>query len=130
MPKRESEDYVRYTIIVLAVVLVILFIFLFLQYRNLRRSQVIEQREAWISAVLKDHEAKGPLTASDINIVRPWMTFDYVNKLFNIPSNYLATALTISDPYYPQVSIGAYAKNKNIDVNIFLNQVDVALNNY
>jgi hypothetical protein len=124
---KKTGRYIEYAIIFLAIVLVVLFVFFVRQYVSLRRADVISARESWISAAVKNH---GPATVSDIGFVRSWMTFDYVNKLFNIPPDYLKTSLSISDARYPKISIAEYAKDDHLDTPVFLSDVLGALHNY
>ena len=130
MPKAKHHHlgiYFRVAIIVLAIILVVLIFFLVRQAITLRRAQVLSARELWISNVLKQH---GPLTPVEVDILRSWMTFDYVNKLFGVPPNYLKDQLSISDARYPQLSIASYAKASGLNANTFLGNVEDALRVY
>ena len=119
--------YIKCTIAVLVVVLLVLS-FLFVQnYLSLRRARIVNAHELWLSLVLKDH---GPLPASDIGIVRPWMTFDYVNKLFGISPNYLRADLGLTDPRYPKLSLSGYAKTNHLTIASFTVEVQGALQSY
>src|SRR4051812_12432281 len=40
-------------------------------------------------------------TAQDVQLIQPWMTFDYIDVVFNVPPDYLKTKLSITDPHYP-----------------------------
>lgn len=122
-----SPRYLKITIIVLVVVLVVLAVFLALQYRSLRREQVLSARELWLDNVLKRH---GPPTASDVDVLRSWMTFAYINQLFDVPSAYLKDEVPVNDARYPQISIGSYARENNMNVNAFLGTVENALKAY
>lgn len=122
-----AARHVKYALIVLGVVLTILVILLFREYRSLRRAQVINAREAWSTAFIRQHR---PPTANDAGFIRPWMTFDYINKIFNLPSDYLKTQLQITDPRYPKLSISGYARSQHIDTGTFLGSVMSAVRNY
>lgn len=124
--KRERQ-YVKYAIIILAVIFIFLGIFVVNTYRALRRAQIINARELQLSALLKN---RGPLGANDIGVVRPWMTFDYINKLFNIPPEYLKTRLSISDGRYPQLSLFGYAKSVHLATAAFMSEVTSTLRDY
>jgi hypothetical protein len=93
----------------------------------LRRQQSISTREFWLSALFKQH---GPVTANDVTAIRSWMTFDYVNKLFSLPADYLKTQMQISDPHYPQVSLASYAKHNSLDATTFTTDVETAVRNF
>jgi hypothetical protein len=48
-------------------------------------------------------------TVNDINRIQSWMTFDYINKVFRLPTSYLESFLHISDSHYPNMLISQYA---------------------
>ena len=50
-----------------------------------------------------------------INDIKPWMTFDYINKQFNLPDGYFKDALNISDSAYPNLPIDKFFKRDRID---------------
>ena len=70
------------------------------------------------------------INANDVNTVQSWMTFDYINKVFKIPSDYLKNTLVISDSSYPNETIGHYARSKKEKSSVVLTQVQEALHNY
>jgi len=71
-----------------------------------------------------------PPTQSDVVFVQAWMTFDYVDQLFGVPSDYLQHQLSISDPNYPHITISGYARHNKLNVATFLAGVDQALVRY
>jgi hypothetical protein len=115
---------IQIIIIVLAVVLVVLVFFFVRQSITLHRERILSARELWITNFVR---RRGPLTQSDVAYVAPWMTFDYVNQLFNVSSSYLHDQLSISDPSYPHVTISGYARYAHMDVGTLLDNVDQAL---
>ena len=124
---RKIRSYIKYAIIFLVILLLILGFFLVRNYASLRRAQIIIAREFQLSTLLKKH---GPVTANDVTVIRPWMTFDYINKLFNIPPDYLKNALSISDPSYPQLSLYGYANYKHVNATIVVNEVESSTRDY
>lgn len=122
-----TRKYIRYAIIALAAILVVLAALLIQNYISLRRAQIISARELWLSAFLKN---RGPLTAGDVTFIRPWMTFDYVNKLFEVPPEYLRSSLSITQPSYPQLSLDAYAHDEHTDAATVVNEVERSLQSY
>jgi len=122
-----ARRYVQYAIVAFAIILGVLFVFLVREYLILRRAQLITDRESSITAALQH---KGPLTAADASVIRPWMTFDYVNRLFGLPPDYLKTQLMITNTRYPQLSIGGYANSQHVSQTIFVGQVVSAVQNY
>ena len=121
------KSYIKYAIIFLAILLLVLCFFLVREYTALRRAQIISARELQLSALFK---ANGPLTASDVTIIRSWMTFDYINKLFNIPSDYLKNTLSISDSSYPQLSLYSYANYQHVNVTTVVSEVESSTRDY
>ncbi|MGC9599218.1 MAG: hypothetical protein ABSE18_02420 [Minisyncoccia bacterium] len=124
---RRLARAVRYALIILGVIFLVLIVFAVMQYRALRRAQVINAREFFITSLIQRH---GPLTANEAALIRPWMTFDYLNRIFNLPADYLKTQLSIADPHYPQLSLGGYARSGHLDPNVFLGQVETAVRAY
>jgi hypothetical protein len=124
---RKTGRHIKYIIIGTAIVLLILFCLLVINYRALRRAQILNTRGIWFSLVLKNH---GSLPVTDVSFIRPWMTFDYVNKLFNVPSDYLATHLSITDARYPRLSLSQYAKTNHFDSTFVTSEVESAVGHY
>jgi amino acid permease len=124
---RNIRNYIKYAIIFLVILLLILGFFLVRNYVSLRRTQIINAREFQLSTLLKNH---GPVTANDITVIRSWMTFDYINKLFNIPPDYLKNTLSISDPSYPQLSLYGYANHQHLNITIVMSDVESSTRNY
>lgn len=121
------KSYIKYAIIFLVILLFVLGFFLVRDYMTLRRAQIIDARELQLSALFKAH---GPLTASDVTVIRPWMTFDYINKLFNIPPGYLKNTLSISDSSYPQLSLYGYANHQHVNVTMVVSEVESSTRSY
>lgn len=119
-----ARKIIEYLIIFAAVILIVLIIVFVLNYLSLRRADFINQRELRFNNFLRN---RGPLTASDVGIISSWMTFDYINKIFNIPADYLKNRLAISDGRYPRISLKTYAREKNSDVVDVLTEVRTAL---
>jgi len=111
----------------LGVILAVLLFFFVEQYQSLRRASVISAREAWLTNALKNHPH---LTASETDVIRTWMTFDYLNKLFMLPSDYLKTQLSISDPAYPKLTISTFAKDTKQAASSTLMEVESAVRQY
>ena len=65
-------------------------------------------------------ESRRPLTIADVDLIRGWMSFDYLNHSFDIPADYLKTALSITHPRYPNVSIQAVAREKQISIPAYV----------
>jgi hypothetical protein len=46
--------------------------------------------------------------------IRGWMTFRYINLVFNMPPAYLQSALNIKDSRYPNLSLDSLARQQKI----------------
>jgi hypothetical protein len=71
--------------------------------------------------------AHGPLPAADADLIRPWMTFDYVNRLFGLPPEYLKVGLDITDKRYPDISFTEYSESSGTTSVSFLGSVRSAV---
>ncbi len=72
----------------------------------------------------------GPLTADEVGVIRPWMTFDYVNTLFALPPDFLKDSFRIDDPSYPMLTLGRYAGEAGYGQTEFLTAVEAAIANH
>ncbi len=124
--QRQIELYLKIIIAIAAVILVVLCILLVREYRHLRRLDYIAAHGSLFSAL----HAHGPAGASDVSSVATWMTFDYINRLFALPPQYLQTTLSISDSRYPRLTIIEYAGGQHIERPVFLTQVQEAIRAY
>jgi hypothetical protein len=61
-----------------------------------------------------------PVTVADIAYISPWMTFDYISTLFNIPEDYLKQSMSIEDEKYPYITLDQYAKKSDINVDVLI----------
>lgn len=63
------------------------------------------------SELLRRHPTRpnfiGPILPSQI---QDWMTFEYLNTVFDLPPEYLKISLHITDPAYPRLSLRAFAR--------------------
>ena len=114
-------------LILLCVVFAILVFFLVREIRHLNHTEIINARELQVSNFLREH---GPLTINDIGIVAPWMTFDYINKLFALPPTYLETTLGVSNSRYPQMSLSSDARSTGVSSAFLIGKVESALQKY
>ena len=127
MTPNNERRLIDWLIAALGILLAILLFFLVRQYQTLRRESIISARESWLTNALKNHPH---LTASDASIIHSWMTFDYLNKLFNLPPEYLKTQLSVSDPAYPKLTISKFAKDIRQPASSTLAEVQNAMRQY
>lgn len=67
---------------------------------------------------------------SDTNTIRPWMTFDYVNRLFHLPPMYLKETLQIRDLNYPNISIRRYANTQEMISGMAIDRIANAIRTF
>jgi hypothetical protein len=130
MPPREPDNErhaIDWIIAGLGVILAVLLFFFVQQYQNLRRASIVSTHESWLMNALKNHPH---LTANDTNVIRTWMTFDYLNRLFALPSAYLKTQFAISDPAYPKLTINTFAKEIKQPASSTLIEIQDAVRQY
>lgn len=72
----------------------------------------------------------GPLTATDVNLIRSWMTFDYINHIFGLPSSYLQSSMHISESAYPNLTVSSYAKAEDIPATAALDELVAAVRSH
>ncbi len=110
-------------------VFVVALAWLFLDIRHMR-AYAIGREGTHMRDTLQQLREKEPLGSNDIDLIEEWMTFDYINKIFGLPSDYVKTQLQITDSRYPRISLSGYARNQHIDVATLLNSVADAVRNY
>ena len=92
---------------------------------------------AEISVVVRDlhltRDAGGlkPYTSTKEQLkIQPWMTFRYVNTLYDLPPAYLEYRLGIIDHRYPDIEIRRHARTKEVDPSILIEDIMQAINMY
>lgn len=125
-PKNERR-LIDWLIAGFGIILAVLLFFLVRQYRTLRRESLLSARESLLSNIIKDHANP---SASDISLVHSWMTFDYLDRLFHLPPDYLKVQLSITDPTYPKMTITKFAKDIDQNPSSTLERVQGVLRQY
>ncbi len=118
---------IKIALMVLGVILVFLFVFLIINYISLRRANIITAREGSLSAFVQKH---GPLTANETDVLRSWMTFAYINKLFALPPDFLKNTFAITDGDYPDITVSYYIGSRHLDEAAFMTSLETAIGNY
>jgi hypothetical protein len=125
-PKNE-RDVIDWIVAGLGVVLAILLFFLFRQSEVLRRETIAKDRLARISASVQDQNAA---MAESAGTIQSWMTFDYVNRIFALPPDYLKEKMSISDTRYPRLTIGEFSEDDRHGASSTLTDVRTAVRDY
>ncbi len=72
-----------------------------------------------------------PVTGiNEVSTIGTWMTFDYINHLFHIPSLYLQDTLNITDTRYPQLTLLQFAEDTRSQPIDTLSQVQNAVRTF
>ncbi len=86
------------------------------------------QRFPWRNYIMS--HPRRPATLTDVSYISSWMTFDYINKVFNLPSTYLQQDLQIQNPKYPFITLAQYAKATNTSSSAIIGNVQTILRTY
>ena len=73
---------------------------------------------------------KGPATINDVVLIQNWMTFDYINHIFALPTDYLQTSLHITDTRYPRLTVTEYAEDIRVRSSEVLTELQGAVRLY
>ncbi len=71
-----------------------------------------------------------PLALPTPSTIAVWMTFDYLNKIFNLPPDYLKTSLNITDARYPFLTVNGLAREQKQNATGTLKMVEQAISNH
>lgn len=116
---KRTDLVIKIILAVLAAALIVLLAAFLREYAELKKLEIVSPRDAFVN--IANHH--GPFTAKDVPLIQGWMTFDYVNKIFNLPPDYLKTSLGISDARYPQEVIFKYAGRAHENVSALVGQI-------
>ena len=125
MIEKKEKKILGAVIVLMIIALLVLCAVLVRDARSVGRAGPSSSLAGFLSA----RRARGPLAinATNANLIRPWMTFDYINRLFDLPKNYLKTSLNVSDGRYPNVSISEYRESTGTSSVSFLDAVRSAI---
>lgn len=124
--KMFKKDFLKYFSVILLIVLIIIFSFFLIKgIWTIRRQWIMNQHK-----ITQQFFSNHKTSISDVNYIENWMTFHYINHIFSVPENYFKDKLNIDDKKYPNIPLWRYAKSKNIDLTVFLNQVKSFLSQY
>jgi hypothetical protein len=62
--------------------------------------------------------------------IRGWMTFRYVNLVFNLPPGYLQSELNIKNGGYPNISLDSLAKGQSFTSAELIAKISAAVKNF
>ena len=122
----KNKFYLKIAIFLILVVVIFLAVFTIRDYKYNQRLNFITARESLFSSL---HGPK-PITVDDVGSIQTWMTFDYINHLFNLPPDYLKNSLSITNSRYPRLTIAKYAVSENTNSNISLLKVQNVIKSF
>jgi hypothetical protein len=77
---------------------------------------------------LRSHQAQVAIVKT--NQIERWMTFDYINRSFRLPSDYLKNELLITSVKYPRVTLGRVASAQGVQTDEFVERVKHSIEHY
>ncbi len=119
--------------LVFAVLLFLLGAYLVINnYRSLRRSGVFRQPQYHLRSLRNLYRTSQGHTPSiaEVDLIQGWMTFGYINKAFNLPTDYLKTNLGITDGKYPNITIGKAAQEQKEPESTYTGKLKEAVRQY
>jgi len=122
--KKYFLHHKKIKIIILTILCITSLIWFIYSVIELRRSGELRTNNS-----IRKHYAY-PNNIVNVNNITAWMTFDYINVIFKLDSTYLKNALMIDDTRYPNIRIDRYAKNHNINNQVFLRVTQQLITNY
>ena len=125
MDERKNKKVLMMVIVFMILVLLLLCGALVFGVRHVNRVY-----PTTFSSFLAARRARGPLPMTEADLVRSWMTFDYINQLFGLPQNYLKSVLSISDTRYPKLSLSEFEESVSTTSATFLQNVREAISSY
>ena len=121
LPKKTLKKIITIALAVLCLISLIFFI--------VTVHRLFKSNELAIDYHLKDRPIRMSqnLATSSIKI---WMTFDYLNVIFQLPKNYLQDVLDIDDSRYPNTRIDHYIRRHNLNPHEFIEKIEKSITNY
>jgi hypothetical protein len=110
--------------VILALLFIMTFVWFIVTTKELYRSGELQMNYA------EEHNPNYSNRTLSIDLIRPWMTFDYINFIFKLPPEYLKNTLVVTDPRYPNIRIDRYVKHHNLNTSLFLQNIKQAITNY
>jgi hypothetical protein len=129
MKQRITTVLLSATVVVAGIVCIYLMVMDFHGLRTYGLLKPMETRLRPFPAALvlpQDH----PWVATDVDKIRDWMTFDYINKVFRLPPAFLKDALGITDALYPNITLRRYAHDRATTSDAVILKVRVRINDH
>lgn len=114
---------IRTALIVFLSAILIIFTVLIAKNIIIAHKTGLFSRHKSASELLLRQKGMNAISASDADYIDSWMTFRYINFIFNLPENYLKDKFGIEDKQYPNLTLDRYAKHNNKDETLFIEEV-------
>ncbi len=82
---------------------------------SLHLISISDNNDRPLSKYFSSGHRRHPVSRNNVSQISVWMTFDYINKVFDLPDSYLKESLQITSKKYPLVTLGRYAKEIGSD---------------
>ncbi len=122
----QTNRHIKIVLVLLLLILLVLIMTFIKEFEGIKKLEAPSPHETFTDIL--NH--RGPFTASDISLIQGWMTFDYVNKIFGLPSNYFEMNLGITDASYPRETLFRYAERHRVNTAVFVNEVQGAVREF
>jgi hypothetical protein len=91
-------------------------------------SQIMRfKAEGYLTPHPRIHHRQVFTPPTSVGQIKLWMTFEYINRIFLLPKDYLRNSLSIEDPRYPHISIGSFAQKTHQDPSLLLRKTEQAI---
>jgi len=124
-----KKDLLKIMLIALIISLLIIFVILFNAIHRNNYQNIFKQHKS-VNELLFKHKNNGTLNPADINYIDYWMTFKYINTLFDLPNNYLKDSFGIANSKYPNISLSKYSATIKINRAVFVDEIKRAVGAY
>jgi len=128
-PFKKISKFDSFLIVFTSILLIVFCIFLIGNIRTANRSGIFAHRSPISQILLRDKQASR-ISTKDVELIDVWMTFRYINFLFNIPESYLKDTLHIKDTRYPNISLSRFVKNEKLDRIVFIEKIKNIVRRY
>ncbi len=122
----QTDRHIQIVLVLLVLVLLVLVMTFIKEYEGVKKLETLGPHDVF--ANILNH--RGPFTANDVQLIQGWMTFDYVNKIFGLPSNELEMSLNITDVSYPRETLARYAERHRVNTAAFVDEVQNAVRGF
>jgi len=120
------KKYIRLSIIILLfAVLAAALVWLAVDIRTLRKTGVLR-----VTRPLRHRHQLSAKPMLQPAQIEGWMTFRYINFVFNLPANYLSGKLNITGTNYLNSTLDSYANARKLDRAAFLASAKKAVTEY